>query len=151
MKNIIVIILVIITACSAKTNSCGPDGIICKYEKMFQEYDSLRVTFPNEKALIKTLLRNYFVGATLSSQIVYLDNVPLSSYDCVILFPAKISKVLSYKVTKTVDDTMVIVKRVQEDSQAMTEEGSAQEVTVTYEYHLVKTSESWKIEKVVQL
>ena len=152
MKKIFaIIILFSISSTFAGNNPCGPDGILCRYEKMYDQYDSLRTTFPNEKALIKNILRSFFAGKALTSQINYLDNIDLAGYDGIILFPAPISRVVSYMETVQGLDTLIIVKKVQEKTLALDEQGLEVIQTISYQYSLTKVLGTWKIVKVRQV
>lgn len=152
MKKILaILILISISSSFAGGSSCGPDEIICRYENMYSQYDSMRNTYPNEKALIKNLLRTFFAGKALTSQINYLDNIDLAGYDGIILFPAPISRVVSYTETVQGSDTIIIVKKVQEKTLALDEQGSEVIQTISYQYSLTKILGTWKIVKVMQV
>jgi len=152
MKKILVfLILVIISSSFAGNNPCGPDGILCRYEKMYDQYDSMRIIYPDEKAVVKNLLRTFFAGKALTSQINYLDNIHLEGYEGIILFPSPISKVISYKETTLGPDTLIIVKKVQEKTLAFDEQGSKVLQTISYQYTLTKVLGTWKIIKICQV
>jgi len=150
-KILVVLILISVSSSFAGNSSCGPEEIICRYENMYSQYDSMRTIYPNEKALIKNLLRTFFAGKALTSQINYLDNIDLAGYDGIILFPAPISRVVSYTETVQGSDTIIIVKKVQEKTLALDEQGSEVIQTISYQYSLTKILGTWKIVKVMQV
>jgi cobalamin biosynthesis Co2+ chelatase CbiK len=145
------IILIAVFTSYSFSASCGPDSVVCQYEKMFEEYESLRATFPNEKALVKSLLRKYFTGESLSSQINYLEGIPFSGYDSLILFPSPIKKVLKTRVEQKSNEMVKVYRTVTEFTKAFDEIGNPVALTVSYEYTVVRDLSSWKISRILVL
>jgi hypothetical protein len=128
--------------------ACGPDGIVCSYERMYEQFEERRAVYPGpEKIVLRTLLREHFTGSLLSGALKYLENTEMASSEAIHLFLEPQEKVLSSREEKVNETTYWVYREVLQKQPVMSKEGPMSQV-VLYRYTVVKDFNTWKISEV---